>query len=106
MTTPFLFTFEMFNKKVHNCLVDYTMSSNVMPYAICKKLNVEPLITNAQIVRLVHSRVKVMGELRDVLIRLASNSKVRQVIDVIFMDILESYGLLLSRDWSSKLNGY
>ena len=37
---------------------------------------------------------------------LASNSKVHQVIDVIVIDILEAYGLILSRYWSTKLNGY
>ena len=47
-----------------------------------------------------------MGELRDVAITLASNSKIHKVIDVIIMDILESCGVLLRREWSSKLNGY
>ena len=47
-----------------------------------------------------------MGELKDVLIRLDSNPKVRQVFDIIVLDILGSYGLLLSRDWSTKHDGY
>lgn len=47
-----------------------------------------------------------MGEINNVMIRLYSNSKVHQVIDVIFVDILEDYGVILSRDWSAKLNGY
>ena len=47
-----------------------------------------------------------MGELKDVMIQLVSNSKVYQVIDVIVVYILEAYGLILSRDWSTKLNGY
>lgn len=46
-----------------------------------------------------------MGELKDVIIRLSSNSKVHQVIDVIVVDIPEAYGVILSRDWSGKLNG-
>ena len=29
-----------------------------------------------------------------------------QVIDVIVVDIPESYGVILSRDWSDKLNDY
>ena len=52
------------------------------------------------------SHVKVMGELKDVMIRLCSNSKVHQVIDVVVIDIPEAYGVILSRDWSAKLNGY
>ena len=47
-----------------------------------------------------------MGELKDVMIRLSSNLKVHQVIDVIVVDIPEAYGVILSRDWSAKLNGY
>jgi hypothetical protein len=50
--------------------------------------------------------VKVFGELKDVLIRLSSNSKVHQTIDIIVVDILETYGVILSRDWSAKFNGY
>ena len=39
---PFLLTFEIFTQNVHNCLVDSGASSNVMPYSVFKKLNVEP----------------------------------------------------------------
>ena len=59
-----------------------------------------------KIIQLDRSHVKVMGELKDVMIRLSSNSKVHQVIDVIVVDILEAYGVILSRDWSTKLNKY
>ena len=52
------------------------------------------------------SHVKVMGELKDVMIRLSSNSKVHQVTDIIVVDILEAYGVILSRYSSEKLNGY
>ena len=37
-TPPFLFTFEIFKRNVHNCLVDSGASSNVMPYLVCKKV--------------------------------------------------------------------
>ena len=40
------------------------------------------------------------------MIQLSSNSKLHQVIDVIVLDIPEAYGVILSRDWSTKLNGY
>jgi hypothetical protein len=41
-TPPFLLTFKIFNRNVHNCLVDSRESSNAMPYSVCKKLNAEP----------------------------------------------------------------
>ena len=44
--------------------------------------------------------------MEDVLIRLSSNEKVCQFINIVVADIPEAYGLVLSRDWSTKLNGY
>ena len=50
--------------------------------------------------------MKVIGEMEDVLVRLSSNDKVCQFIDIVVADIPEAYGLVLSRDWSAKLNRY
>ena len=52
------------------------------------------------------TNVKVIGEMEDVLVRLSSNDKVCQFIDIVVADIPEAYGLVLSRDWSAKLSGY
>jgi hypothetical protein len=59
-----------------------------------------------KIIQLDRTSVKVIGELKNVLIRLSSNPKVHQVIDIIVVDIPEVYGLFLSRDWSEQLHGY
>ena len=40
-TPPFLITFEIFNRNVHNYMVDSRASSNVMPLKVCEKLNVK-----------------------------------------------------------------
>ena len=97
-TPPFLLTFEVFNINVHNFLVESGASSNVMPYSACKKLNAQPNIFKTNIIQLDQSHVKVMGELKDVMIRLSSNSKVHQTIDIIVVDIPKAYGVILSRD--------
>ena len=59
-----------------------------------------------KIIQLDRSHVKVFGELKDVLIQLSSNSKVHKTIVIIVVDIPKSYGVILSRDWLAKLNGY
>ena len=74
-TPQFLLTFDIFNRNDHNCLVDSRASSNVMPHSICKKLNVEAQFWKTKIIQLDRSHVKVLGELKDVLIRLSLNSK-------------------------------
>jgi hypothetical protein len=40
------------------------------------------------------------------MIRIVTHPKFVEVIDIIVVDIPEAYGLLLSRDWSEKLNRY
>jgi hypothetical protein len=103
---PFLLTFEIFNRNLHNCLVDSGASSKVMPLSVCKKLNVDPLKSDKHVIQLDRTQVKVIGELKDMMIRISTHSMLVQVIDIIVVDIPEAYGLLLSRDWSEKLNRY
>jgi hypothetical protein len=87
-------------------MVDSGASSNVMPWSVCQKINTEVEPSTLKIIQLDRTNVKVIGELRNVLIRLSSNPKVHQVIDIIVVDIPEVYGLFLSRDWSEQLHGY
>ena len=56
-TLPFLLTFDIFNRNVHNCLVDSRASSNVMPNSVCKKLNDQPNICKTNIIQLDRSHV-------------------------------------------------
>lgn len=43
-----------------------------------------------------------IGELKEVLIRLVVDFKVHQIIDIMVVDVPEAYGMLVSRDWSRK----
>jgi hypothetical protein len=96
---PFLLTFEIFNRNVCNCMVDSGASSNIMPWSIFQKINAKVQPSTLKIIQLDQTNVKVLSEVRNVLIRLSSNSKVHQVIDIIVVDIPEVYGLFLSKDW-------
>lgn len=49
-TPPFLLTFEIFNRNVHNCLVNSGASSNMMPYSVCKKINAQPKMSRTKII--------------------------------------------------------
>ena len=72
MTPPFLITFEILNMNVQNCLVDSSASSTVMPYVVAKRLHAIPEKTRTRIMQLDKTNVKVIGELKDVLIRIAA----------------------------------
>ena len=47
-----------------------------------------------------------VGRIRNVLLRLSTDPRIHQTIDIVIAYILETYGLWLSRDWSEKLKGY
>jgi hypothetical protein len=68
-------------------MVDSGASSNVMPWSVCQKINAEVELSSLKIIQLDRTYVKFIGELKNVLIRLSSNPKVHQVIDIIVVDI-------------------
>jgi len=87
----------------HNFLADFGASSNVIACSVYQKINVFWEKSMTRIIQLDRSYVKVMGELKELKIRLSFDPKVHQIIDAIVANIREAYGLLLSRDRSAKL---
>jgi hypothetical protein len=77
-----------------------------MPLSMCQKINVEVKPSDLKIIQLDRTNIKVIGELKNMLIILSSNPKVHQVIDIIVVGIPEVYGLFFSRDWSEQLHSY
>ena len=69
-----------------------------MPIFVCLKLNISPQKYVVHIVQLDRTKVEVVGEMLSVSIRLSSNPKILQVIDVLVADIPKFYGLILSTD--------
>jgi len=77
-----------------------------MSASVFSKLNIEPEKSGVHIVQLYWTKVQVLGEINAVTIRLSTDPRVVQIIDILIADIPEFYGLILSRDWSEKLHGY
>ena len=103
---PFLVTLEILNHNVHNCLVDSGSSTNVMPLIVCKKLNGQIKPTLWDVTQLDRTSVKVVGEMKNVMIQLSANKKICYFIDIIIADIPDGYGMILNRDWTARLKGY
>ena len=87
-------------------MVDSRESSNVMPLSVSRRLNSKFTPCETQITQLDRSNVKVLGEMKDVLIRLASNPSIYQIIDIVVANIPDAYELFLSKYWSQGLNGF
>ena len=77
-----------------------------MPLLVYKKINGQPKPSTWKVLQLDRTTVKVIGEMEDVLIRLSADERVCQYIDIVVANIPDSDGLVLSRDWSARLEGY
>lgn len=77
-----------------------------MPLPVGKKINSKWNKTYAHIIQLDRTHVPSIGELRDVIIWSSTDGQVHQCINIVIVEILEAYGVSLSIDWSSKLQGY
>ena len=102
---PFLLSIRIYGKNLHNCLIDLGASCNVMPLSIAQKLGVTPQPSNRVLIQLDNIEVKVIGVLKDVRIQLTIDPWIQDVIDIHVVDIPETYGLLLSREWMKCLKG-
>ena len=47
--------------------------------------------------------MKVVGELKNVLLELFLDPRIHHTVDIVVEDIPKTYGMWLSRDWSKKL---
>ena len=70
-----------------NRLVDTGALVNVMPISVWKRINGQPKPSTWRVVQLDRTNVKLIGEMEDVLIRLSSNEKVCQFIDIVVVGI-------------------
>jgi len=77
-----------------------------MPLGVCKKLGLNLAKSDKKVVQLDKSEVKVVGELLNIYMQVASEPRVQYFMDIQAVDIMDVYGILLSRDWSRSLNGY
>ena len=68
-------------------MVDFGASSNLMHLSMCQKINVDVKPSDLKIIKLEQTNVKVIVEIKNVLIRLSFNPKFHQVIDIIVVDI-------------------
>lgn len=106
LCTLFLLTFEIFNYNIQNCLVDFGSSINLISLSIENKINAKWRKINAQIIQLDWSLVQDIGDLKNVLIRLSKYDQFHQCINILIAYIPEAYGGFLTRESSSKLQGY
>ena len=103
---PFLLTFDIFHRNVYNCMINSKECLNVIHVSVCIKLNTAWESFPTQIVQLDRSRLKVLGELKNLVLTLSIDPRIHQIVDIVVADVPETYGMWLRKGWSEKLKGY
>lgn len=62
--------------------------------------------SNRKVTQLDMTEVPVVGELHNIHMQLAFDPRMEHMVDISVVDVADTYGLILGRDWARRLNGY
>ena len=84
---------------IHNCILDFGSSSNIMTKKIMEQLNLKVTIVCAMDSR----EVQVVGIILGFLVKLDKYLHIHLNMDILVIDVLDKWGMLLSRKWAADL---
>jgi ribonuclease HI len=105
IVSPFYITLTVHDHLLHNCMLDYGASHNVMPKSIMDKIVLKITRPYGDLYSFDSRKVKCLGMIKDLVVNLAHIPIKSVLMDVVVVDIPPKYGMLLSRSWGTKLRG-
>jgi hypothetical protein len=103
--SPFYIMLNLFDQLLHNYMLDFGASQNVMPKDIMEKLGLEITRPYGDLYSFDSRKVKCIGMIKDLVVNLAQIPAKSILMAVVVVDIPLKYGMLLSRSWGAKLGG-
>jgi hypothetical protein len=104
-SSPFYISLNVHNKILHNCLMDFGASHNVMPKVVMEELGLDITRPYHDLYSFDSKKVKCLGVMKYVVVTLSQLPMKSVVLDVIVADIPPKFGMLLSRSWAKKVGG-
>jgi hypothetical protein len=101
----FYVSLNIHDNTLHNAILDFGASHNLMPKAIMEKLGLDITRPYKDLYSFDSSKVKCIGIIKDLCVTLAQIQAKSMVMDIVIVDIPPKYGMLLSLSWGSKLQG-
>ena len=102
---PFYISINIHDKILHNAMLDFGASHNLMPKVVMERLGLEITKPYKDLYSFDSSRVKCLGLIKDLCVNLAQVPTKNLFMDIVVADIPPKYGTLLSRSWGAKLEG-
>lgn len=102
---PFYMSLHLGNDILHNCMLDSGASANVMPISVMKQLGLDVHRPYGNVCRLDSRSMSIHDVIKDMVVRLIASQDISIIMDIVVVDLPPSYGMLLSRKFSSSLSG-
>ena len=90
---------------LHNCMLDFGSSSNIMTRKIMEQLNLKVSRPYHNICSMDSREVEVVGIILGFQVRLAKYTDIHLNMDILVIDVPDKWGMLLSRKWDVDLGG-
>lgn len=104
-TPTFYISLSIHDFILHNSMLDFGASHNVMPMSVMKLLNLQVTKPYRDVYSFDSNKFKCLGVIKDMVVLLAQIPAISLVMDVVVVDIPARFGMLLSRSWGAKLGG-
>jgi len=102
---PFYISVQIHNMFLHNTMLDFGASHNLMPKVIMDNLGLDIIRPYKDMYSFDSRKVKYIGLIKDLVISLHQISEKSILMDVVVAGIPVKVGVLLSRSWATKLKG-
>jgi len=104
-TTHFYVTLVVHDLLLHNCMLDSGASHNLMPLSVIEQLGLQITRPYKDIYSFDTKRVKCLGMIKDLVVNLAQIPVKSVVMDIVVVDILARFSVILSKSWGSNIGG-
>lgn len=102
---PFYTSLHLGDDIVHNCMPDSGASTNVMPLSVMRQLGVNVHKPYKNVYGLDSKSMEVHGLIKDIVVKLVASPDISTIMDIMVVHLLATYGMLLSRKFSTGLGG-
>jgi hypothetical protein len=106
MNPPLYLSLGMNGLHLNNHVLDSEASTNVMSLKVMEQLGLKTTRPFGNVCGIDSWRVKVFGVCEDVEVFLIDFPHINLLMDISVIDVLDAWGILLLRTWSSALGGF
>ena len=101
----FYISLNIYDKVLHNCLLDSGASHNLIPKAVMDELSLRITKPYHDLFSFESRKVKCLGLIKDLVVNLTELPSKSIMMDIVVAGIPPKFGLLLSRPWRKRLGG-